>query len=128
VAWERIGQIGYVSPMLTWIPAAVCAVFLVLTGRTWMDFTHRQEQLAAAIREQGRLIEEHTTQLEQIRQRSQAVKEVADACTLECNELEEQIRELHTQLKTLEERLERLRPSDRQVDKDRSGDEWLWKK
>ncbi len=114
--------------MLTWIPAALCAAFLVLTGHTWIDFTHRQEQLESAKREQERLIAEHTTQLEQVRQRSQVVKEQIGACTTECDELEQQLSQLTTQFRDLEERLERLRPSDRRVDKDSSGDEWFWKR
>ena len=114
--------------MFLWIPAIVCAVFLVLTGRTWMDFTQRQEQLADAIREQERLIAEHTKRLEEVRLLAQGTKDQIREVVVECDELQQRVNQLEGELKQLEERLERVRPKNRQVDKDDTGGDWLWKK
>lgn len=112
--------------MIDLLIAAIGALLLVLTGRTWLDFTNRSEQLNGQILKFEGLYAEHVERLEQVRVRAAAVTEQTDAAVEECNELETEMREQSEELGALLERLERLQPSERRIDKkgDRGGFSW----
>jgi chromosome segregation ATPase len=113
--------------MLIWVFAAVCAGFLILTGRTWMEFTLRQQQLEQSIREQEELVTEHEKRLEQLKRRAEEVREQNVAKKEECDALDCQIGEPEENLKLLKAQLERVKPKTRQVDKNDNEDS-LWRK
>ena len=110
--------------MIFWIIAAVGAAFIILTGRTWLEFVRRSDQLKSRISELEGLIEAHNQRLVEVRERAEVVKAQIDSLVEECNEMERSLRQQQDELKQLGDRLERLRPKQRRVELDDRGERW----
>lgn len=110
------------------ISAVAGLVLLVITTRTWLEFSRREEQLSTTIADCRRRIEEHTAKLAQIRDRSKAVQTETETAVEECNELDRSVVAEQEELQQLDERLERVRPSHRRVDTGRERGDAPWRR
>ena len=112
------------------IVIAACAVMALLAAnsRVWMDFARLSDQLNTEIRAHRRLFDEHQDRLNQLRARAKTLTEVIQDAVTACDLLEQQIHEKLAELEGLKQRLERVRPRDRQVDKDRNAGISSWPK
>lgn len=113
--------------MIILVASAVGLVLLVISGRTWVDFSQRADQLKHTIAEYERLIQEHQAKLEEARVRHRELKEQTEVAVEECDGADLEAQERRDELAQLEERLERVKPRHRRVDLNEDSGGSLWK-
>jgi hypothetical protein len=64
--------------MIFWIIAAVGSALIILTGRTWLEFVQRSDQLNPRITELEGLLEAHNQRLVEVRERAEAINAQID--------------------------------------------------